>query len=282
MMKKIFQAIGMISLICVSFIVTEKTVGVVKENDQIMIEIKKKNDEYKVEATDAVITGNTIIPGVSGREVDVDKSYEKMKRYGGFLESLLEYREVTPNISLKKNYNKYVIKGNPTKNMVTLILLVENDNDVDAFVKKLEKTNTKVTFFFDGNWFENNNSKVLEIMEKGYEVGNLSYNRDYQDSSYIWMDTIIKKVGKQKTSYCYSEKENLEDLSICAINKNYTIMPDIVVSSYPLKEVKEKLQAGSIISLPMNNKTLEELSAMIHYIETKGYTITTLQEHLSE
>ncbi len=281
-MKKILQVIGLVSLICVSFIVTEKAVRVVKEGDQIMIEIKKREEVTKIEPTDAVVSGMTVIPGLSGSIIDVEKSYEKMKRYGNFLESLLEYKKITPSVSLSKNYDKYVISGNPKKNMVTLIFLVENDADVEPFIERLEKTNTKATFFLDGNWFEKNNAKVLELIEKGYEVGNLSYNRDYQDSSFVWMDTIIKKIGKQKQSYCYSEKENKDDLLICAMNKNHTIMPSIVIGNYPLKEIKEKLTAGSLIALPMSAKTLEELSSILHYIESKGYTITSLGEHIEE
>lgn len=272
----------MISLICISFIFTEKTVDVVKESDQIMIEIKKRNDELKVEPIDATIKENTIIPGLSGKEVDIDKSYEKMKRYGDFLESLIEYKNISPSISIKKNYDKYIIGGNPKKNMVSLIFLLKGEVDLDSFIKKLEKTNTKATFFIDGNWFENNNSKVLELIEKGYEVGNLSYNGNYQDSSFVWMDTIIKKIGKQKQSYCYSEKENEDDLLICAMNKDYTVMPSIKLSSYPAKEIKEKVTSGSIISLPMTKEVLEQLSTIIHYIESKGYQIEPLETHLSE
>lgn len=282
MLKKIFQAIGMISLICVSFMFTEKTVTMVKEADQIMIEIKKRNDELKVEPIDAIIKENTIIPGLSGKEVDIEKSYEKMKRYGDYLESLIEYKTVSPFLSIHKNYDKYIISGNPKKNMVSLVFLLKDEVDVDAFIKKLEKTNTKATFFIDGNWFENHNSKVLELIEKGYEVGNLSYNGNYQDSSFVWMDTIIKKIGKQKQSYCYSEIENEDDILICAMNKDHTIMPSIKVSSYPAKEVKEQVTSGSIISLPMNKEVLEQLSTIIHYVESKGYQIETLENHLSE
>lgn len=281
-MKKFFQVVGMISLICVSFFVTEKTANVVKDADTIMIEIKKKNDSVAYDAIDATIDGNTIIPGISGKEVDIDKSYDKMKRYGSYLESLLEYQLVAPQVSLSKNYDKYIISGNPTKNMVTFIFLVEESDDVEEVIKQLEKTNTPANFFLDGNWFEKNNSKVLELIEDGYEVGNLSYGRNYQDSSFVWMDTIIKKVGKQKNSYCYSEEENLQDLEVCALNRDYTIMPSIVIQNYPSKEVKEQLEPGSIIAFPINDTVIQELSTIIRYVESKGYKIVNLKEHLTE
>ena len=117
-MKRFFQAIGIISLLCFSFIYTEKTVTVVKEFDDIMVQIKEQNDSYKVEAIDATVTSNTIIPGLSGSEIDIDKSYSKMKRYGKYNDKLLEYKNVKPNISLQNNINKYVIKGNKNKNMI--------------------------------------------------------------------------------------------------------------------------------------------------------------------
>lgn len=278
-MKKMFEIIGMISLICVSFFVTEKTVGVVKEKDEIMQELREKKDTYTKEPMDAKIEGNTIVPGFHGSEVNVNKSYEKMKRYGSFLETLLEYQEISPNISLKNHYDKYVIKGNPKKNMVSLLFLVKEDTDIEPYLKKLEKTNTKVTFFLSEEWFQNNNEKVVELIKNNYEVGNLA---NYEGSSYVWMDTIIKRVGNQKQSYCYQEEENEDDLLICSANKDYTIMPTMKVKNYPTKEIKELLTSGSIISLPMNQTVLEELSTIIHMIESKGYQITTLEEHLTE
>ena len=44
-MKKIFQIIGLISLTCFSFFVTEKTALVVSDMDEIMIEIKANYED---------------------------------------------------------------------------------------------------------------------------------------------------------------------------------------------------------------------------------------------
>ena len=41
-MKKLFEILGIIALMSFSFFYTEKTLSVVKENDEIMIEIKEK------------------------------------------------------------------------------------------------------------------------------------------------------------------------------------------------------------------------------------------------
>ena len=68
-MKKIFQFIGLISLICFSFFITEKTSVVVSDLDEIMIEIKANYKKYKTDSKNAIIENNTIIPGIREKEV---------------------------------------------------------------------------------------------------------------------------------------------------------------------------------------------------------------------
>ena len=75
-MKKIFQMIGLISLTCFSFFMTEKTALVVSDMDEIMIEIKANYENYKTEAIDAIIEEDTIIPGVCAKDVKIKKSYK--------------------------------------------------------------------------------------------------------------------------------------------------------------------------------------------------------------
>ena len=60
-MKKAFQIIGLISLTCFSFYITEKTVTVVNNMDEIMIEIKSKKDEYRKDYVDAIIKDNRVV-----------------------------------------------------------------------------------------------------------------------------------------------------------------------------------------------------------------------------
>jgi hypothetical protein len=105
--------------------VTEKTASVIKENDPLMIKIKEEAPKYIVKATDALINNDTIIPGLYGKEVDISKSYNSMKRIGDYASSLLVYDEVDLKVSLKGKYNKYVVSGNPVKNMISLIFLVD-------------------------------------------------------------------------------------------------------------------------------------------------------------
>lgn len=281
-MKNFFQAIGIISLLCFSFIYTEKTVTVVKEFDDIMIQIKQENESYKVLAEDAVVTLDTIVPGISGSEIDIDKSYSKMKRYGKYNEKLLEYKSVLPNISLSNNIDKYVIGGNKNKKMVSLLFLVDNNDSVDDILNTLSEKNMKATFFVDGNWVEKNNDTLIQIINEGHEIGNLGYNYSYTSSSFSWLDSKIKKVSGQKYGYCYDEQSNKQTLSICSMNNNYTIRPTLVVNDNPTISIRENLVSGSFVSLLVSNEVAKELPVILNFIYSKGFVVATLSTHLEE
>lgn len=281
-MKNFFQSIGIISLLCFSFIYTEKTVTVVKEFDEIMVQIREQNDSYKVEAVDATVTSNTIIPGISGSEIDIDKSYSKMKRYGKYNEKLLEYKDVRPNISLHNNINKYIVQGNKNKNMISLLFLVESSDSISRILNTLSNKKVKATFFVDGAWVEKNNEVLIQIINEGHEIGNLGYNYSYTNSSFSWLDNKIKKVSGQKYGYCYSENDNKQTLSICSVNSNYIIRPNIIVKDNPTITVKDNIVPGSFISLPINETVMEELPVIIDFINSKGFSINTLGVHLEE
>ena len=279
-MKKIFESIGFITLILFSFVYTNKITTVIKENDDILEQIKNIQSQYKTEPIDAIIEGNTIIAGISGSQINVQESYKKMKKANQFNTNLLVYEKIKPTISVQNNYDKYIIKG--SKNAVSLIFLVEKYNNIDKVLKILNDNNLKATFFIDGNWFEENNEKIIDLIDKDYTVGNLGYNYNYNVNGISWMNTIVTKIGNQKNTYCYSEDENNEILSICQKNNSYTIKPNIIVKNNPLITIKQQLVKGSIISLKINDNTITELPLIIEYINSRGLNIVNLEELLDE
>lgn len=273
--------IGLVALLLVSFMYTEKTVSVIKENDDVMVEIRNVADSYYVSPIEAIINNDEITPGLSGKEVNINKSYNKMKKLGSFNENLLIFDDIKPKQRLQKNLDKYVVSGNKNKNMVSLIFLVYDNSDIDSVINILEKRNTKAAFFIDGNWLEKNNNK-LQTISKTYEIGNISYNGDYTDASFPWIDIVIKNVINQGYSYCLLEEKNKEYLDVCALNTNMTIKPNIYIESNGLYKVKNDLVGGSLIAIEINNNTILELNNIISYIESKGYKIESLKEHLKE
>jgi len=281
-MEKLLKYIGLLVFICFSFFYTEKTIEIIKEKDPIMISIKNLKKEENVKVVSAKIYENTIIPGLSSKVIDVDKSYYRMKKYGKFNEELLVYKKIEPLNTIKNNYNKYVIRGNKEKNAVSIIFKVSNNDNLTNVLEILKEKNVKIDFFVDGKWIENNRETFFEIINQKHNINNLGYNGTYFEDKFIKTNNTIKSKTKKDAIYCYTEKKDKEILNLCAKNKMNTIIPSIILTKYPLINLKKNLKSGDIISIEVNEFTEKELSLIINYINQKGFEIITLFDHLNE
>ena len=275
-LKKIFETIGFISLVCFSFFYTNEITSVIKENDDLLKQITEVANEYEIDSIDAKIIDDSIIPGVSGSSINIDKSYDKMKKIDKFNSNLIVYENIKPNISVLNKYDKYIISGNEKKNEVSLVLL--NNEDIAKVLKILDKYDVKADFFVDLNWINNNDKLVKELINNNHIIG--SINSSSNDINYI--NTIVSKINKQKYTFCYNEEKNKEFLNNCKLNTSYTIIPSIKAFDNPLINIKSNIKNGSIISLKINEKTINELPLIIEYIKSKGYDIVTLSKIIEE
>lgn len=275
-MYKFFRNIGLISFILACFLYTNKLVTVVKEYDEIMVQIKEKEKNYEINTVEAIIDEDTIIPGICGKKIDINSSYSKMRQYGKYEEKLLQYKYVDPKELLKNNKDKFIIKGNQNKKEVTLIFLINDIDKIDDIIKVINKNDIKANFFFKNNLI-NQKSYILDLINSKNIVGNLG---NYDDASFLSLDKVIKKLGKQKNSYCYTEDKNKKTLEICSKENDYTIVPNIIVDKNNLMKLKKYISNGSIISI--DNIDINTIEQLINYIKTKGYDIVTLEKLLSE
>lgn len=281
-MKRFFEILGFLSLVCFSFFYTEKTIDVVKEVDDIMITLKEQAPKYQVKAENAKIDGKFMTPGISGKIVNLQKSYEEMKHYGKFHPNLLVYDKVSPEISIKNRYDKYIQTGNPKKRQVSFLFIVDEKGNPSPIIEILKDKKVTGTFFIDGSWLEKNQNELVSLIEGKFTVGNYSYRGDYGHESFVWIDTIIKRVGGQKQSYCLVEKENKKALSTCKLQKDYTIYPNIIIKENPYSELTEQVESGSIVLMRLDAQVKKELPLMITYLKQKGYEIVNLEQLLEE
>ena len=281
-MKRFFEILGFLSLICFSFFYTEKTIDVVKQVDDIMITLKEQAPKYQVKAENAKIDGKFMTPGISGKIVNLQKSYEEMKHYGKFHPNLLVYDKVSPEISIKNRYDKYIQTGNPKNRQVSFLFVVDEKGNPSPIIEILKEKKVTGTFFIDGSWLEKNQNELVSLIEGKFTVGNYSYRGNYGHESFVWIDTIIKRVGGQKQSYCLVEKENKKALSTCKLQKDYTIYPNIIMKENPYSELTEQVESGSIILMRLDAQVKKELPLMITYLKQKGYEIVNLEQLLEE
>ena len=277
-MRKFFEVIGLLSLACFSFFITEKTTTVFENVDNIMLQIKNNSYKYNIDSIDASINNNTIIPGIYGRYVDIKKSYKKMKKYGIYNDNMYVYKYIKPSVSISDNMDKYIISGNKKNRNISLIFIV-NDS-IDDIINILNNNEIKANFFVSDKWFEDNNDLVIDLINKGHIIGNLANNKDYSDSSFGWMDTIIKSLTKQKQGFCYYT-DNIDNIKYCKNRKNYTIKP-IEINNNFLYEVKNNLSNGIMLSFNIDSKVIYELDSIIKFIKSKGYNIVNIETLLDE
>lgn len=280
--KKVIQVISVTLLMLFSFFYTNKSIELIRENDPIMKQIKETNTKYKVDPVNATIIGNKIIPGKSGKEIDYQKTYTKMKKYGTYNETLTVLKEIEPAVSVDDYYDKYIVQGNTERKNVSLVFKTDTISNLLSILNILNQKNIPATFFVDGLLLENNTSLFETMTQNNHELEILSYDNKYDeiyfDSALNYLSSITKREGK----YCYAEYDQKEVIELCSKLKLHTIIPTVKTTTMPYKEIKDKLYNSAIISLPLSTITEEQLPAIIDYIKQKGYTFLILEALLSE
>lgn len=266
LMKNIFNYFFLISLVFFSFFYTDKVINIINKKDPLMVEITKQKDKYKVEPTEAIITENTVIPGIEGKEIDVDKSYEKMKTEGVFREQSIIYNKVTPTNSISNNKDKYIIKGNNNKQEVSIIVIVDKNNTIDKIYNI-----DNITLFIDSKYLTIDNLNKIKSKDI-YSYGNKGV---YNNELLLSDNTLIKRKNNKVPLYCLSKEKNEDTLNICNNNDMYVVIPNIVGD---LLNIKKSISKGSIILI----EDLNNINLIIRYINSKGYQIVPLGTLLKE
>ena len=122
-----YKIIITIVLFIISFILIKCGSYFIKQRDNLMQTLKEKQSIYNIEPVDAIITEHTLIPGINGKKINLEKSYNNMKSINEFKESLLVFDEIKPHKTIDNIYDKVIISGNPNINKISIVL--ENNNN---------------------------------------------------------------------------------------------------------------------------------------------------------
>ena len=139
-MKKLL----IILLLLFSFFYTNKSISIIRNQDPLMKEIIKNKNKFEIKSVNAIVKENTIIPGKQGKEVDLEKTYTKMKQYGTYNEALTVLKETKPTISIDDNYDKLITSGNKENKNISLIFKVEKDTNINKLLSILNYHNIQV------------------------------------------------------------------------------------------------------------------------------------------
>ena len=223
----------------------------IKQNDALMKEIERKQSLYNTKEVNAIITLHTMIPGISGKKVNLDKSYQKMKKLNKFNESLLVYDTITPSSNIQDIYDKVIISGNKQKNNISLVIKVDN--------QKLFNLINSVLI--------DNNIYVDILSSDNYSLLNTHYQSILSEKYYSF------------TNYCLTNDINI--IKECQINKKKTVL-GININNYYLSKTKELVQNGVILVYHFTENNYQELNVVIHYLKNNNYYIVPISELINE
>ena len=278
-MKKVFKLMGLFVLILFSFFYTDKTLNIIKENDPIMVEINNNKDNYMVPAINGSVDGDYIIPGINGREVDVDASYSNMKLVGKFNDSSLVYKDVIPDNSISLNKDKFIIKGNSRKNMVSILFVLSNDKYLDNLEKIIVDKNVSVNYFVDYSYLVNNSTRIKNLSNcEVYSYGNMG---KYTSDNLLFSNNLISRITDNDAIFCIGNG-NKDILSLCSSYGLYTLNPVYINSNDIYMQIKNSISSGSIILLDINYNTVNNLILIIDFINGKGLRLSKLSDLLNE
>lgn len=274
MLKKIFKISAVLLLVGFSFFYTEKVTLIARNSDPIMRAIKKEESNKKVSNVNPVINNDEYIMGINGCEIDVDKSYSKMRNVGKFKEELIVMKETSNDKDLT---DKYVIGGNNKEKKVSLIFIVNKDIDSNL-TNYINDKNIKVNYFIDGKYLEENMITVKFLSENS-NIYYLGENEEYSDENMLYHNNLISMNGSNEPKYCFTSDKDNNTLKLCNDYDMVTIKSDIIKDNI-YKRIKDKLNNGVIFAIDSDN--IDEIKVSINYILSKGYNIISLEDLLSE
>lgn len=241
-----------------SFYISDKLLLMVEGMSPLMQTINEVSDFKEYEPVNAIIEGNTIIPGKKGRTINKRETYLKMNDFGTFNETFFVYDYKKPDVSLYDNLDKIIIKGN-SKSEVSLIV---EGNAYDEYLNDNKVNYTKI--IDDGD-------DILKNDSVSYINGNLE-ERDFYDLNYYL------KRSKKNSKICLVGVTNL---NICNELKYYLIEPNVDLYHSNVANVKLNIEGGDIIHVH-DNVSLSELKIIINEINYKGLKIVKLSELIKE
>lgn len=257
-MKKLYKPIALVAIMLFSFYYTEKIAVIMQNKSPIMQSIEEVEESYVVNAVNASIDSNYVVPGMMGRIVNKTKSYVNMKAFGIFNEYYLIFDDVKPDVSLEDNKDKVIKEGNKSKKAVAL--LIEDGNET---IKKYLKDN-KI------------NADLL-INESTYENGSFFEQINNDKEKYKNVESLLNK-NNQNKNICYIKEMEKE---YCIKEQKYLVEETFTLGSNNIVEAKTKLDSGAII-LIKKNANLEHLKLLVKEIHFKGLNILPLSKLISE
>lgn len=259
-MKSYLKYILVIFFTIFSFYYTDKVIELSNYNDTILASINDYAKNNNTSCIEGTINENGIVLGLSGIEVDKNKSYSNMKGIG-FKKDLIEYKENKCILNKIDNLDKYIISGNNYINKISIVIDIDTLNYYEKMINIFDSENSKYNLLVNIN-------NVYDIKYKNNILFKTNSNNIKEFKKIVNNFYCVKYYDFNIIDYCKKEKIN-------SINKIHYIDSSLLLNT------KKILDKGIIIFIKENNQNLIELNSTIKYIKSRGYEIVSIDELLS-
>ena len=271
-MKKTFEYIGLLVLVVFSFYYTDKVVKMVNKNDPLMEQIVKYASVNNSSCVEGYSTDEGVVLGVSGLVVDEYTSYSNMKGFG-YNENLFVFEEDTCSINKAEYVDKYIIRGNESKNAVSLLILVDDVDLVSSINDVALSKGVNLNYIVDGEILQDNKSLFYDLASNGNTILYGGNNKEDFNDFYKVIDDF-----KTDTFCVYND---YDVIGICKDKGVNSVKTDLVYNKNFLLNIKNTLEKGNIYILKGNKYVTSELSSIISHINGKGIKILSLYDLLN-
>ncbi|WP_010649236.1 polysaccharide deacetylase family protein [Oceanobacillus massiliensis] len=275
--------------------------GLSIQSDALYKEIEERSNTLSEKPQDAYIDDVwKKTAGRNGLKVNVEKSYEQMKKKSVYDESLIVYEQISPNISLDDLPASPIYRGHPEKDMVALLVNVSwGESYIPEMLSILKENKVKATFFIEGKWAKENSDLVKMIDEEGHVIGNHAYN--HPDMARLssgdsveqinQTNQILKAITGEKPKWFAPPSGSFNDQVVQSAHSMdmETILwtvdtidwknPSVSVM---INRVTEKIHPGATVLMHPTSSTANGLDQLIKLIKERGYKLGTIETLLSE
>lgn len=271
-MSNLFKSIGLIALMCFCFYLTDKTILVIKNNDELMIRINEEYSNFETKEISAIIDKDTIIPGICSKKVDKEKTYYEMSKIGEYNNNLYVYEYINPKVSLNNNIDKYIISDNKKSKKIYIFIELNNNNYKEILERKYKKYN----FYTSDDFFLNNKNIINKLVTNNNSILMIKTNfSNLKKINSEYYDISTKNIS------CYFKEKNNEYINNCSLIKSKSIYTTKIINENYLLNLKKSITNGLFISV--NYESFKKEKNIIEkYIKSKGYSLATIDYDIDE
>lgn len=273
-MKKYLEYLGLILITVFGFYYTDKVTTLMNSKDPLMIEIKEYKDKISTDCKEGYLTEDGLVMGTSGYVVDVEESYSRMQGLE-FNKDLLVFKEIKCKVNTKNTKDTHIIKGNESKNMISIFIKVNDLSHIEEITNKFNSNNIKINIITNGVTLEKN----IDLFKNIYIKGNKIVYNGTSESDLDKFTDVLSSFNVNEKTYCIVLSSN-ETLEHCKEKKLNTLKAKYIFTKEVYHNTLINLDKGNFYVYKENTLINDEINPLIKYIQAKNISIVDIEELL--